>query len=220
VHTIRSRPRAAFSLLGLLVVLAIVAILIAILLPAGVLVRRLAIRTACASNLRQLGAATLLYAMDNDLSLPADRNFGDDDPRTSPAWFHRLPPYAGNSSVRSLEVFQCAGFHWRGPQVFTNATPKSYKMNAFLDEDGRPRHYRLGDVQDEGRVVLFADAEAGETGMGQWGDLHPTAVDDSRHRGAVNVLYADGHNQAVVRTPAGTDRHRWEDALRWRSASW
>ena len=117
--------RRGFSLLAALVVIAIVALLVAILLPAGVLVRRLAIRTACAANLRQLGAATLLYAMDNDLTLPADRTFGDDDPRTSPAWFHRLPPYAGTGSVRDLDAFQCAGFRWRGPRVFTTPRPRA-----------------------------------------------------------------------------------------------
>ncbi len=216
-----SIPTRGFSLLELLIVVAIVAVLVSLLLPAGLAVRRLALRTSCGNNLRQLGAVLIQYGSDHDDLLPADRNFGDDNPETSPAWFHRLPPYLGARNVRSrMTIFQCAGFRWKGPRYFTNATPKSFKMNTQLDDGGRQRHYKFGSAWDESSFALFADAEAGETGMGQWGDLLPSAVDDSRHRGAVNVLYADGHSRSVVRTPPGSDRKRWRDAITWLSAGW
>jgi prepilin-type N-terminal cleavage/methylation domain-containing protein len=57
--------RSAFTLIELLVVVAIMAILIAILLPATRSARRQARQVACAANLRQLGAAWLMYLEEN-----------------------------------------------------------------------------------------------------------------------------------------------------------
>ncbi len=55
------RPRAGFTLIELLVVIAIIAILIALLLPAVQQAREAARRTACRSNLKQIGLALHNY---------------------------------------------------------------------------------------------------------------------------------------------------------------
>ena len=67
----RPRPRRyGFTLVELLVVIGIIAILIALLLPALNRARAHAINVQCLSNLRQIGQICLQYAVENKGFLP------------------------------------------------------------------------------------------------------------------------------------------------------
>ncbi len=59
-----------FTLIELLVVIAIIAILMALLLPALREARSMTYRVSCLSNMKQLGAATLMYANDFQGQIP------------------------------------------------------------------------------------------------------------------------------------------------------
>ncbi len=65
----------AFTLIELLVVISIIAVIIAILLPALSSARDAATRVICLSNVRQAGAATMLYTEDNEAYYPPGNYF-------------------------------------------------------------------------------------------------------------------------------------------------
>src|SRR3954463_10193494 len=64
------RVKAAFTLIELLIVIAIIAILAALLLPVLGRARESGRSAACLSNLHQIGIALQLYVQDNENILP------------------------------------------------------------------------------------------------------------------------------------------------------
>ncbi len=96
-------PRG-FTLVELLVVVAIIAILAALLLPALATARQAARKAACLSNLRQVGLALTAYAGENEGLIP----FGPKAPPfTSPSSFY--PSTGAPTSLLSLQSGAPAG---------------------------------------------------------------------------------------------------------------
>src|SRR5438046_69540 len=90
----RQNRKAGFTLVELLVVIGIIALLISILLPSLNRARETANRVKCASNLRQLGQAILLYANENKGAYP--RTFTSVQATVVPTWGTQgMPPATG-----------------------------------------------------------------------------------------------------------------------------
>jgi prepilin-type N-terminal cleavage/methylation domain-containing protein len=91
--------RRAFTLIELLVVIAIIAILTAMLFPVFAQAKQSAKRTACISNLAQIGKATLIYMNDVDGLMPW---VPDSDVQLTPAINSGGKKYCGFGSFMPL----------------------------------------------------------------------------------------------------------------------
>ncbi len=94
VNTLEPRR---FTLVELLVVVAIIAILASLLLPSLKRARDAAYTTMCQNNFRTLGVAVTMYAVDHDDRFPVDNVDGN-------MWAQMLAPYVGEYCGASVTV--------------------------------------------------------------------------------------------------------------------
>src|SRR5262245_54472912 len=88
-----SSHRRAYSLMELLVVVALIGTLLGLLLPAVFQVRAAAARHQCANNLRQIGLALHQYHQDHSAFPPGVRIRVVKEPFPFMGWHARLLPY-------------------------------------------------------------------------------------------------------------------------------
>src|SRR5687768_5198341 len=87
------QSRKGFTLIELLVVIAIIAILASILFPVFGRARENARRSACQSNLKQVGIGFAQYSQDYDEKLPPAVAAGACDASAPQTWTTALTPY-------------------------------------------------------------------------------------------------------------------------------
>ena len=183
----------AFTLLELLVVIAVLGLLTAILVPAFGRAREGARRAQCANSLRQIGVAWFLYLDDNDGRFPiTDFDWGGKTGATGYGTLtgdRPLNPYVGITTgyggsiqgSQNIELFHCPSDRGqtdptgRGCRLF-DITGNSYILNPYLS--GRS----LSSVTDShSKVVLVGDYRGYHDP--NWMGYSQTA----------NFLFLDGH---------------------------
>lgn len=205
--------RNAFTLVELLVVVAIIALIAGLALPATARAIAAAKRTACASNMRQIGIAILAYANERDGDFPRSSHTDAQE-----SWIFTLAPYLGN--VDDIRI--CPA----DPRARERRELKSssYLLNEFIcvpatDPFGAvvESFSNLNDLHAPSRT-LVAFIGADNMGLGQandhthsrgWAGWNNVIQDISpdRHRvgasapdhsrGQSNYLYADGHVETI-----------------------
>jgi prepilin-type N-terminal cleavage/methylation domain-containing protein/prepilin-type processing-associated H-X9-DG protein len=141
--------RFAFTLVELLVVIAVIAILASLLLPALSRAKIAANTTQCKSNMKQLGIAFTLYTGDNQETYPAGACYVD--PEDQYCWDVSIRPYiGGNPHIGQAALLggvldpSVAPFILRcpsdvGPNTYWDATAsvgrRTYAMNAIAQDN-------------------------------------------------------------------------------------
>jgi competence protein ComGC len=98
-----SASRRALSLHEVLIVVAVIAFLLAMLVPGLSAARQQAWDVACMNNLHQWGVATFYYRFDHNDYLPTEGTYLGNGLQLSGTWFNELPPYLGLPAYRELE---------------------------------------------------------------------------------------------------------------------
>ncbi len=186
--------RKAFTLIELLVVISIIALLIAILLPALKNAREAARTVQCLSQEKQMGIACYIYAEDNDRIWPSTKQNGV-------TWSERLSDHLATDNVDPM--FRCPAQEGKAP--FATGEERAYAQNAELGENKWVDDERVPVLAEQ--MFLLDNAlnaiddynysvDKSGTINGKWtydGPGKPTKEEVyTIHNGRPNLLYMDG----------------------------
>jgi prepilin-type N-terminal cleavage/methylation domain-containing protein len=191
-----AREHRAFTLVELLVVIGIIALLIAILLPALSRAREQAHRTACLANLRSLGQAMYLYAHTCRDRLP--------NSAPSATWDYNL---GGRALLELAEKYaQPAVFHCPSD---SDPVPTQIITSEYSVEDSAHISYEFFPIWWPGRDGPILTRMRGQAPLA-WdldgGEANPSPMQNHGLAGG-NILIADGHAE-------------WRNRKDWISGNW
>ena len=210
------KRRRAFTLVEMLVVIAIVGLLAALLFPVFARARANARRATCASNLKQIGVALGLYAQDYRYYPSVDINAYTN--HTCGAWADKIQRYAKFDAIFVCPSAPYGAYSSSCPapdktdpkniisyngSYDLNIPNASYKRDPVTgaSEMFYPTFQNIGPVRylRPSSTILVLDGDGGFVSPGY---QTPPATDaatlesygvDAHHEGGANVAFADGH---------------------------
>ena len=197
--------RAAFTLIELLTVIAIIAILASMIFPSFARAREMARRASCQSNMKQLFLGFAQYTQDYDERYPKAGNYqawenkghwvaGKNSTDASTALTDIAAPY--NAKANRADIVGGALFTYvKSEQIYVCPSAKdgqkiglSYSMNCALSGNA------MFSVQDDSSVALLVDEAYPSDGY-FWATDAAEGSDQMQqiHNGGGNILFCDGH---------------------------
>jgi len=214
---------AGFTLVELLVVLAVVAVLLSILIPSLRKARVTAFRAGCASNLRQINLGLNMYLDDSDGIYPC----AEDPVSVEPVywlWMGRgwrpfVRPYLGGSlDARDPSVLLCP--EDRSDPAMYESTSYAYSMAFYHSPDQIDAMSDKADTYTNPRPSIGQRRDdvatpAAKILLGEWFSNHCPLDDEQgwwNWQGARNFLFADGHGAFLKATQILPARDNLPDA--------
>ncbi|MBL9128445.1 MAG: prepilin-type N-terminal cleavage/methylation domain-containing protein [Verrucomicrobiales bacterium] len=214
----RCATHRGFTLVELLVVIAVIAILASLLLPALAGAKAKAGQIACLNNYRQLQICWLLYIDDFSDNLPPNATTSSGGRAgwvaTTQTWINGNAWTDTNAAPiergvlfpynRSTKIYKCPSDRSTVRDQGKIPRFRSVSMSAYMNDHPDPADttcwHKLSDIKDPppSRASVFIDEHEGsienarfvitQPGVQSWVD-HPA----SRHRGGGVLSFADGH---------------------------
>jgi prepilin-type N-terminal cleavage/methylation domain-containing protein/prepilin-type processing-associated H-X9-DG protein len=213
------RKRSGFTLVELLVVIGIITLLIAILLPVLRVARDQARRTACASNLRQIYGAIVMYGNENRQMLPYPDDF---NPRIAAVGMldfgmmdfstGTLLPYVARDTASRRAMFLCPsdapdrvagnfqGQPTHSPRNFSYCFSTELRVQALHAGSSPFQSVRWSQIHRPANKILLFEREFPQQSYTYPFDTNSSAVGPPvfvlvarRHSGLGNHCFADGH---------------------------
>lgn len=161
-HQPRLRNSAAFTLLELLVAVAVVAILVAISFPIASQLTSRAQRVQCSANLRNLYLATELFVQQNGNWPQIEESDDEDENDSDKSWIEALSPFGITAKTWVCPTVQ----NRLGNPNFATADSMriDYVATPFDDKPMTPHQWprqpwfiEVGDVHGHGNLIIFTD---------------------------------------------------------------
>lgn len=195
--------RSGFTLVELLVVVAIIAVLAMLLMPAAKGFIDKGKTAKCAANLKTLAVGALRYAGENNGRLPAANANDVAGPHKS--WHHAAlgDTNSYTDARKGPDVMYCPCMEW--PQRDGSIAPPfdySYGINvriAGVSYTNNAQSIRLQRLAKPSQVILLADGACYDEDNGHaWqldnrGSGTKNYISKKNHGGGANVAWADGH---------------------------
>jgi prepilin-type N-terminal cleavage/methylation domain-containing protein/prepilin-type processing-associated H-X9-DG protein len=197
---------AFFTLIELLIVIAIIAILASMLLPALKRARENAKRMLCSGRMKQIYSGVQMYTQDYDNWLPAGGDSGE--------WRLEIYPYLSSkydlnsfsatweklgAVIPNTKVLQCPSLPNEIKNLYdrVNGIGWNYKELGYKDHDTTMLRIKMVQIPKPSQTFMFGDTkDVTATQAKNYHLYKPSLADNyltSRHSNGLNMTYSDGH---------------------------